>query len=105
MYLQVTVWSRTFASAEKCATEIGGVACHTAQEAVSNADVIVTVTGATTPVLESQWVKPTAHINGKYEAAFIHLVTGKYFFLIVYPELLSNLLTNCKIWVLGSFNI
>lgn len=62
-FQQVTVWSRTYASAEKCAAEIGATACHTAQEAVQDADVIVTVTGATTPVLNAEWVKPNAHIN------------------------------------------
>lgn len=60
------MWSRTFQSAEQCASEIGGVACQTVQEAVSNADVIVTVTYAKTPILQADWVKPTAHINGKY---------------------------------------
>ncbi|KAL4239227.1 hypothetical protein ACF0H5_000044 [Mactra antiquata] len=60
---EITVWSRTFDSAKKCADEIGGVACHTAEEAVKDADVIVTVTAATTPILELKWVKPTAHIN------------------------------------------
>ncbi|XP_052759982.1 ketimine reductase mu-crystallin-like isoform X2 [Mya arenaria] len=60
---QVKVWSRTFENAEKVAMETGGVACKTAEEAVKDADVIITVTGATTPVLQAAWVKPGAHIN------------------------------------------
>lgn len=38
--------------------------CSSAQEAVSGADVIITVTMATTPILFGDWVKPGAHING-----------------------------------------
>lgn len=38
--------------------------CSSAQEAVSGADVIITVTMATTPILLGDWVKPGAHING-----------------------------------------
>lgn len=38
--------------------------CSSAQEAVTGADVIVTVTMATTPILFGDWVKPGAHING-----------------------------------------
>lgn len=36
----------------------------TAQEAVTGADVIVTATMSTEPVLYGDWVKPGAHING-----------------------------------------
>ena len=60
------IWSRTFESAEKCAKEIKATACNTVQEAVKDADVIVTVTGAVTPILKADWVKPGAHINGTY---------------------------------------
>ena len=60
----MTVWSRTYSNAEKCAAEIGGVACQCAEEAVKDADVIVTVTSATTPILEKSWVKSNAHVNG-----------------------------------------
>lgn len=62
-FQQVTVWSRTYTSAEKCAVEIGGIPCQTVKEAVEGADIIVTVTGATTPVLNLEWVKADAHIN------------------------------------------
>lgn len=40
--------------------------CSSAQEAVTGADVIVTVTMATTPILFGDWVKPGAHINGMF---------------------------------------
>ena len=58
------VWSQTFESAEKFAKEILATACSTVQEAVKDADVIVTVTGTVTPILKAEWVKPGAHING-----------------------------------------
>ena len=64
MTFQVYVWSRTFESAEKFAKEIKATACNTVQEAVKDADVIVTVTGAVTPILKAEWVKHGAHING-----------------------------------------
>ena len=62
--LQVRIWSRTVANAQKLAAEIGARACSTAEEAVRDADIICTVTYTTTPVIQSAWVKPGAHING-----------------------------------------
>jgi ornithine cyclodeaminase len=32
---------------------------------VKDADIIVTVTSSSKPVLKKEWVKPGAHINGK----------------------------------------
>lgn len=40
------------------------VAASSAKGAVENADVITTVTTSTTPVFETEWVQPGAHING-----------------------------------------
>jgi len=53
-------------SAMKCADELGGVACLTAEDVVRGADIVVTATFAQTPILKKIWVKPGAHINGKY---------------------------------------
>jgi ornithine cyclodeaminase len=39
------------------------VAAESTQEAVSNAQVVCTVTAATTPVLERRWLSPGVHIN------------------------------------------
>ena len=75
---QVYVWSRTFANAEKCAKEIKATACNTVQEAVKDADVIVTVTGSPTPVLKPEWVKPGAHINGKSNVGFYLCILGNF---------------------------
>jgi ornithine cyclodeaminase/alanine dehydrogenase-like protein (mu-crystallin family) len=38
---------------------------HDSVKLVKNADVIVTVTPSSTPVLKKDWVKDGAHINGK----------------------------------------
>ncbi|KAK2182607.1 hypothetical protein NP493_347g03085 [Ridgeia piscesae] len=62
-FAEVRIWSRTLANAQKLATEIGAKACSTAEEAVRDADIICTVTFATTPIIQADWVKPGAHIN------------------------------------------
>lgn len=62
---QVRVWSRTAANAQTFAQEIGAKVCETAEAAVRGADVICTVTFATTPIVQQDWVKPGAHINGQ----------------------------------------
>ena len=51
-------------SAMKCAEDINAEACLSAEEAVENADIIVTATFSQTPILKKKWVKPGAHING-----------------------------------------
>jgi ornithine cyclodeaminase len=35
----------------------------TAEEAVANADILCTVTGASKPILKGAWVQPGAHVN------------------------------------------
>ena len=61
------MWSRTYANAQKFADEIGAKACTTVEEAAVGADVIVTVTLATNPILCGKWVKPGALINCKFQ--------------------------------------
>lgn len=66
---EVRVWSRTQAGAERFAAEMRerfGVrvsVAASAERAVRGADVICTVTGSTTPVLEGAWLAPGAHLN------------------------------------------
>lgn len=38
--------------------------CSSVKEAVMGADLIVTATGASQPILFGEWVKPGAHIAG-----------------------------------------
>jgi ornithine cyclodeaminase/alanine dehydrogenase-like protein (mu-crystallin family) len=59
---EVRVWSQTKAHAEEFAKEIGAKATS-AEDAVRGADVIVTVTSSTTPVLNGAWLKPGCHVN------------------------------------------
>ena len=59
---EVRVWSRTAEHAEKFAQEHGATAMD-AESAVCGADVIVTATNATDPVLKGKWLKGGAHVN------------------------------------------
>ena len=57
---EVRIYSRTRAKAEKFANcRIVG----SAEEAVRNADIIVTATSSREPVVRREWFKPGAHIN------------------------------------------
>jgi ornithine cyclodeaminase/alanine dehydrogenase-like protein (mu-crystallin family) len=59
---EVRVWSRTTEHAQQFAAEINAV-CTTAELAVREADVIVTVTGAHKPILLGAWLKDGAYVN------------------------------------------
>ncbi|KAM9426774.1 ketimine reductase mu-crystallin [Pholidichthys leucotaenia] len=63
-FKEVRVWSHTREGAEKFCHSVSGpvLMCGSVEEAVRGADVIVTVTRATEPVLFGQWVKPGAHV-------------------------------------------
>ena len=59
----VRCWSPTSAHRDRFALEHPNVrACPTAEEAVRRADVIVLATSSSTPVLDSEWVSPGAHV-------------------------------------------
>jgi ornithine cyclodeaminase/alanine dehydrogenase-like protein (mu-crystallin family) len=63
---RVWVYAPTTAHAEDVAAEAGtaGVTvADSAQEALRDADVVVTVTSAREPVLRREWLKPGAHLN------------------------------------------
>lgn len=62
-FADVRVWSPTAAHAECLANAIGARACASAKDAVEGADVVVTATAATTPILKGAWLKPGAHVN------------------------------------------
>jgi thiomorpholine-carboxylate dehydrogenase len=61
-FQEIRLWSPTREHAERFAKEIGAKATS-AEEAVSGADVIITVTNSTTPVLKGSWLKPGSHVN------------------------------------------
>jgi ornithine cyclodeaminase/alanine dehydrogenase-like protein (mu-crystallin family) len=60
---QVLIWSRNPWHASRCADEIGATAVPSAEEAVREADVVVTVTAAQDSVLRGEWLKEGAHVN------------------------------------------
>ena len=59
---EIRLWSRTPEHAARCAEEIGAKAMS-AEEAVRGADVVVTVTYATEPVLRGAWLSSGALVN------------------------------------------
>lgn len=59
----IRVWSRTPAHAQQFAERNGIEAVATAEEAVRDADLIVTATHSSTPILRGKWLKPGAHVN------------------------------------------
>jgi ornithine cyclodeaminase/alanine dehydrogenase-like protein (mu-crystallin family) len=54
------VWSPNAANAEACAYAVDGIAMESAEAAVRDADVIVTVTLASAPVVRGTWLKQGA---------------------------------------------
>jgi ornithine cyclodeaminase/alanine dehydrogenase-like protein (mu-crystallin family) len=60
---RVRIYSPTAENARKLADEGGAEAVDSAEDAVRGADVIVTATAATEPVLSREWVADGAHIN------------------------------------------
>jgi ornithine cyclodeaminase/alanine dehydrogenase-like protein (mu-crystallin family) len=61
-FKEICVWSRTHEHAERFAREIGAKA-KSAEEAVREADVVVTATNSKTSVLKGSWLKPGCHVN------------------------------------------
>ena len=59
---EVRVWSRNPENARRLAEEIGAKAM-TAEEAVRDADVVVTVTNSREPILKGAWLKRGSHVN------------------------------------------
>ena len=59
---EIRVWGRARAHVERLAAEIGARAMA-AEDAVRGADVVVTATAATEPILQGAWLKPGAHVN------------------------------------------
>jgi ornithine cyclodeaminase/alanine dehydrogenase-like protein (mu-crystallin family) len=62
-FSEVRVWSRTQEHVRRFAREQRVTAVDSAASAVRGADVIVTATAATQPILRGAWLKPGAHVN------------------------------------------
>jgi ornithine cyclodeaminase/alanine dehydrogenase-like protein (mu-crystallin family) len=61
-FQKVRVWNHHSEKAEEFAKE-HGVKAMGIEEAVRDADVVVTATSAREPILKGTWVKPGAHVN------------------------------------------
>ena len=60
---EIVLFSPTPGHAQALAEEFGVETAESAEEAVRGADVVVTATNATEPVLERSWLKDGAHLN------------------------------------------
>jgi ornithine cyclodeaminase/alanine dehydrogenase-like protein (mu-crystallin family) len=58
-FREIRVWSRTREHAERFAAEIGA-SVTTAEEAVSGADVVLTLTSSAVPIVQGRWLKKDA---------------------------------------------
>jgi ornithine cyclodeaminase/alanine dehydrogenase-like protein (mu-crystallin family) len=58
-FREIRVWSRTEENARRFADEVGA-RVTTAEEAVSGADVVLTLTSSPVPILEGRWLKKDA---------------------------------------------
>jgi thiomorpholine-carboxylate dehydrogenase len=61
-FQEIRVWSPTREHAERFAKKIGAKSMS-AEEAVRDADVIVTATNSNAAVLKGSWLKPGCHVN------------------------------------------
>lgn len=59
---EIRVWSPNKSHADQFAKEIGAKVMS-AEDAVGDADVVVTVTNSKMPILEGKWLKPGCHVN------------------------------------------
>jgi ornithine cyclodeaminase len=62
-FREVLVAGRTPEHVERLASEIGGRAAGSCEEAVSAADVVCACTNAREPVVRRAWLRPGAHVN------------------------------------------
>lgn len=66
------MWNRTYARGEKLCNELNSISpgqytlYKKIDECVSSADVIVTATLATTPLIQYEWLRKGFHINGMH---------------------------------------
>ncbi|WP_171132905.1 MULTISPECIES: ornithine cyclodeaminase family protein [unclassified Ruegeria] len=62
--VQLSVWNRTTAKAEALAHEMGHVdVAYDLAEAVHQADIVLTATMSTEPVIKGEWLRPGQHLN------------------------------------------
>lgn len=59
-FKDLRIWSRSPQHAASFAAQTGARATSTAEQAVTGADVVITVTSSSQPILLGHWLKPTA---------------------------------------------
>lgn len=60
----ITLWNRTRAKADQLAHDLPGVTvADDLETAVRAADIIVSATMSTTPIIQGQWLRPGQHVN------------------------------------------
>ncbi|MEO0359054.1 MAG: NAD(P)-binding domain-containing protein, partial [Pseudomonadota bacterium] len=60
---QFTVWNRTRAGADALAAQTGAAVADDLETAVRAADIIVTGTMTTDPIIKGDWLRPGQHLN------------------------------------------
>jgi ornithine cyclodeaminase len=60
---EVRVWGRSAEQAKAAADELGAEPMATVEDAVAGADVVVTCTASTEPLVRSAWIGPGVHIT------------------------------------------
>lgn len=59
---EIRIWSRNPGNVARCAKDVGGGAAKSAEEAVRGADIVVTVTNSSEPVVHGAWLRPGAFV-------------------------------------------
>jgi ornithine cyclodeaminase len=59
----VRVWGRDEKRAATAAADVGGTVAPTVQEAVDGADVVITCTASTEPLVRAEWISPGTHVT------------------------------------------
>lgn len=59
----VTIWARDPAKAQAMADEVGGTAATSTEAAMTDADIIVTTTPTSAPILRADWLRPGQHVT------------------------------------------
>jgi len=60
---EIRVWGRDADHASAAAADVGGVAALSVEDAVAGADVVITCTASTEPLVRAEWIAPGTHIT------------------------------------------